>query len=858
MSAAELESEAAAVDGRLAALHDEIAALELRRRLLDEERGRRAARAEAESFPFDDESAHTDADDASVAWSDGDRPLSPPPPPPPPAPDARSTYGCPDEAKYLEWPDGVKQGSAGFNAVAAEQLRLADCACSDVRCTCAGGDAVRLQPYQRAVAYLVHPRSAVQRLLVYHQIGAGKTLSMIQVLDNFFADPRPKVVIFPTQEVVRNFYSELLKWPSSYRDYVCVRAEQRAKELVVTERQREAFDAFGWREHRSRRWREGESGLTFDHVRSALFMPRMFHAGSGRPRFAQEYRDSCRSTSDHALLPAAPLRVYRYTVCFNACTVSGGRTRPRDPLFAIGIKSKPATYMSHKVVLMDELHNLVQRSQWAPQLTALKHELRVCSGSVVVGFTGSPVMRRAEDARRLLDVVKGAGAEQLLDEGFVSCFSGRPASVFAAVSPACAVSEGGAVFTLSPACITRVPLTGPALRKYCEKVCEGKTADGLANYCNMAINYARGDLLYPQLLGDGAAAVAPKFDAAARMVLESGRKSLVLVRRSTGLRAFVKLLSKRCAAAGAPAPSALWGASEDGRLTEAEARRRNGELLRRFNDPANVAGDGPGGRIIVADTDLAGEGVSFLQVGLVVLLDVPRSWAALQQSLGRALRMCGHHAAPADQQRLEVRVLLASLPDGLTSFGAWLLSRPSGHWASSALTVAKAVRTALGDDRLGGAVRLRESVAAAATGGGGEVPAADGLLQQSPIALAARYPRFQELLQSMAEDQRWRIHESWGRAMAGDTQSARRLRPHVERLLEKGVFAGARERVKSKEMQDAQRLCQEAARFSAAGLVDADLRSADDELLRRLEEEAAELAPALRGLRESAVDCGMY
>jgi hypothetical protein len=46
------------------------------------------------------------------------------------------------------------------------------------------------QPYQRTVSFLVHPFSVMSRLLVAHRTGAGKTYSMIRILDNYFFDPR--------------------------------------------------------------------------------------------------------------------------------------------------------------------------------------------------------------------------------------------------------------------------------------------------------------------------------------------------------------------------------------------------------------------------------------------------------------------------------------------------------------------------------------------------------------------------------------------------------------------------------------------------------------------------------------------
>ena len=45
---------------------------------------------------------------------------------------------------------------------------------------------------------------------------------MIQIVDNFYDDKRPKVLIFPTNSVCANFYNELCsgKFPNRYQKYV--------------------------------------------------------------------------------------------------------------------------------------------------------------------------------------------------------------------------------------------------------------------------------------------------------------------------------------------------------------------------------------------------------------------------------------------------------------------------------------------------------------------------------------------------------------------------------------------------------------------------------------------------------------
>ena len=75
--------------------------------------------------------------------------------------------------------------------------------------------------HQESAAFLLHPDSPIKRLLVDHATGTGKTLIMLRMLDNYFDDDRPKVVIFPKDAVCDNFYQELLKWPTRWRHFFC-------------------------------------------------------------------------------------------------------------------------------------------------------------------------------------------------------------------------------------------------------------------------------------------------------------------------------------------------------------------------------------------------------------------------------------------------------------------------------------------------------------------------------------------------------------------------------------------------------------------------------------------------------------
>jgi hypothetical protein len=82
-------------------------------------------------------------------------------------------------------------GQKGFNDRATRVMTAAGLDGDDFRMHApTPGSTFTPQPYQRTVSFLVHPFSVMSRLLVAHRTGAGKTYSMIRILDNYFFDPR--------------------------------------------------------------------------------------------------------------------------------------------------------------------------------------------------------------------------------------------------------------------------------------------------------------------------------------------------------------------------------------------------------------------------------------------------------------------------------------------------------------------------------------------------------------------------------------------------------------------------------------------------------------------------------------------
>ena len=84
---------------------------------------------------------------------------------------------------------------------------------------------------------------------------------------------------------------------------------------------------------------------------------------------------------------------------------------PTDPIFKKGFRGLA---YNNKIVLMDEVHNLVVPSpdveKYKDKLQSLARQLSNCTGSVVVGFTATPMKSKREEGERLLGIIKGPGS----------------------------------------------------------------------------------------------------------------------------------------------------------------------------------------------------------------------------------------------------------------------------------------------------------------------------------------------------------------------------------------------------------------------------------------------------------------
>merc|ERR1719265_350534 len=101
----------------------------------------------------------------------------------------------------------------------------------------------------------------------------------------------------------------------------------------------------------------------------------------------------------------------------------------------IGYELLSGNVYTNKVVLLDEVHNLIRmQTQYSEQLQRLRELLANSRDIVLACFTGTPILSERSEAQQLLGIVKGRG-EYVCDEGFLSSFSTRPRHLFPLALP---------------------------------------------------------------------------------------------------------------------------------------------------------------------------------------------------------------------------------------------------------------------------------------------------------------------------------------------------------------------------------------------------------------------------------------
>ena len=516
----------------------------------------------------------------------------------------------------------LRQGEKGFNSYARTMIKASGWRLDPPKC----GGKKGLKQQQRLVQFLMHPDTTVNRLLLAHQLGTGKTIAMIAMLENFYDDPRPMVVLVPKVDLVAEFYDDLLRVPNRFKDYL----ESRLGPVPQGEEQLNSYTA---------------------KCKDIL-------EKKGQIRNGEVFPDK---TKTSVIAPSSPLRCFTFT---NA----GGTTFSNQPLLKVAhAVGKNPTGLPRKInmfdnciIMVDEAHILARpdlESSFEPdqvkRVKGLAENLYLAGvGTRLAMLTATPIVDSAEDGEKLMRIVYGTQRDaNWTSEGYISWFMNRLPGVFATTTPAANVLPT----------IVRVPLTGQNLEIYKKAAMAngGKPTDKLQkleNSVSGTVNYKNQLSKFKLLLGRGqeASLVSSKLARIVEDVKLSKLKTAILMDRTNGLQ----LLDMMFAAEGVTSQVMLGAASG---AEGFKLRTHNDMLKGKFNHPSNIRGEKI--QVLILDTKTYSEGINLMNVRHIILADFgPKlptgrnrpTWGKLKQRMGRALRFCSHADLPAKEQTLQL------------------------------------------------------------------------------------------------------------------------------------------------------------------------------------------------------------
>lgn len=542
----------------------------------------------------------------------------------------------PNNSKWYPSRWEKKPGQPGFNQYVQGVMDKAGVleAGADVRCV-GPGDAPYDQPYQRTVAYLLHPKSIPNhRMLVAHRTGGGKTLTIIRVFSNFYHDKRPKLAIFPTADIALNFYTQLMAFENPYRDYV----------LAVSD-----VDP-------AKAARRQLSHADIDLIQKILELK-----GARGPN-----------------APAAPLKAISYNQIGSKTLANTSKKLMAVHGPCSSTPSGRPNLMCDKIIMMDEAHNLVKPGKELMKvqisldnLAHARESLLRAERSVVGLFTATPMVDAPEDIDAILRIVKGPGDPARNNEGFISAFYGSPASAYPTVTPTerqvpkvIRVELGGS--PTDPKSALGAYL-GKMLKKdgsFDAKFMQG-TNRWVYDYASAHNTQQNRGTFQRDLATAKAKEMVPKLWAAAEYIAHAEGKVVVLTGLTHGFYALDTLIRTNPAFAslkGKVLPLIGKGVTTARADWKRSVQARNkGEDQAKQDFDADVFGKDV--KALILNAEKFSEGVDFKDVRHVVLLDVAASWAKVLQRVGRAVRHCSAARLPPEQRTVNTVMLVASLPE---------------------------------------------------------------------------------------------------------------------------------------------------------------------------------------------------
>ena len=293
------------------------------------------------------------------------------------------------------------QGESGF----VEEVRSSILQAIEHEATACSSRA--LKKHQREVKAIMQPNGPVQRLLVHHRVGSGKTRTAIEILDNFFDDPRTKIVICPSEALCQQFYLDLLKKS----------------------------------DNRYRKWIEAAGHTTLSNQIDVLRQLSHRHLNGKAPALfdGMSHKDGwfsfTRNTNDDATFLAGPLLVlpiYRVEYMLDYLKDLGDRTVG----IAGGVQFQHGMVdgnpLSNKIIVFDEFHTLFtpeirsrqyEDKRWGTDTVdyhLLKTMLQTTTGSIVAALTAT-LPGQEHDQEMVAILTQGMGSSL---DGYLHAYDG--------------------------------------------------------------------------------------------------------------------------------------------------------------------------------------------------------------------------------------------------------------------------------------------------------------------------------------------------------------------------------------------------------------------------------------------------
>lgn len=504
----------------------------------------------------------------------------------------------------------LRPGDRGFNAQATRIMRQRGLYYGDrLKTTCSKGDAKAPFAHTLTAAWMAGPETPMDRLLVIHRTGSGKTMAMIHILDLYFSDPRAKVVVFPNNELVNNFYSKLKDERTQYSAFVETRAS------------------------------DTRHANTMKYFRETLGMEGELHKRGNVGELA------------------SPIRPMTYSRAGGRTVFPKGGGAPTLPMFKIGYEGRNP--FDNKIIVCDEIHNLIRPSistdkRLLTRLETMRKAIYTARNSVIVGLTATPFVKTKDDGIALLKMIKGREyANSPTNEGFVSYFNTLPTTIYPKVYPGTNAMN-----------VVQIQMEPINLKKYLQKTKErnmSKDPDkkraqlfSLMNYCNMAGYYtqaSKGE--FKKRLQHDSLNYATKLHEIALDAFKVKEKTAILIHRRLGFNALKQVMigldpknNNRYAFMGKP---------------KTKREEKDNPILKEFNSSDNKRGDKI--RILVLDSETFNEGVDLLGVRYFFLANPAATYSMYKQAVGRVLRACGYSNLSASERNVEISMYIASTGD---------------------------------------------------------------------------------------------------------------------------------------------------------------------------------------------------